>query len=47
MNFLTRDEGRSRVRAAYGDNYDRLVEVKEAWDPETLFRSNQNVDPTG
>jgi FAD/FMN-containing dehydrogenase len=47
MNFLTDDEGRERVRAAYGDNYARLAEVKDEWDPDNLFRGNQNVEPTG
>jgi FAD/FMN-containing dehydrogenase len=47
MNFLTDDEGRERVRAAYGDNYDRLVEAKDEWDPGNLFRTNQNVEPSG
>ena len=46
MNFLTDDEGRERVRAAYGDNYDRLVEAKDEWDPGNLFRTNQNVEPS-
>jgi len=33
------------VRAAYGGNYDRLVEIKERWDPSNLFRMNQNIRP--
>jgi FAD/FMN-containing dehydrogenase len=44
-NYLDRDED-DRVRAAYGENYDRLVEVKNEWDPENLFSRNQNVEPT-
>lgn len=39
------DEG-ERVRSAFGDRYDRLVEVKNRWDPDNLFRMNQNVAPT-
>lgn len=32
--------------AAYGENYDRLAEIKAAWNPENLFRLNQNIEPT-
>ncbi len=39
------DEGKDRVRASYGDNYDRLVRVKEKYDPTNLFRVNQNIKP--
>ena len=35
------------VRAAFGDTWDRLVEVKRRYDPGNLFRLNQNVDPGG
>lgn len=35
-----------RAKAAYSDNFDRLVEVKTEWDPENLFRMNQNIEPT-
>ncbi len=39
------DEGEERVRASYGDNYDRLAEIKAAYDPENVFRVNQNIKP--
>jgi hypothetical protein len=39
------DEGPQRVRASYGDNYERLARVKTAYDPENVFRLNQNVPP--
>lgn len=39
------DDGSERARAAYVDNYDRLVELKNAWDPENLFSVNQNIEP--
>ena len=37
--------GEERVRAAFGDNYGRLAEIKREWDPENLFSSTQNVTP--
>ena len=42
VNFMTADEG-DRVRAAYGPNYDRLAQVKRTYDPNNLFRVNQNI----
>lgn len=45
VNFLGR-EGEERVKAAYGDNYDRLVELKNRYDPENRFRMNQNIEST-
>lgn len=45
VNFLG-EEGKERVKAAYGDNYDRLVELKNKYDPENLFRMNQNIEST-
>ena len=44
VNFLDRDDG-ERVRAAYGENYDRLVAVKRTYDPTNFFRMNQNIRP--
>lgn len=44
VNFLTADES-DRIRAAYGPNYDRLVHVKRRYDPDNLFRVNQNIAP--
>jgi len=43
VNFLTEEEGIDRIRAAYGENYDRLARVKVAYDPENLFRTNKNI----
>jgi FAD/FMN-containing dehydrogenase len=46
VNYLgdAGDEGRARVRAAYGDaTYERLAALKRAYDPENLFRMNQNI----
>ncbi len=45
VNFLDRDDGADRIRAAYGENYDRLVALKRKYDPTNFFRMNQNVRP--
>jgi hypothetical protein len=39
------EEGEALVRAAYGSNYDRLVALKNKYDPSNLFRLNQNIKP--
>jgi FAD/FMN-containing dehydrogenase len=44
VNFVG-DEGEARVRAAYGAAYDRLAAIKARYDPDNVFRSNQNVKP--
>ncbi|HEY9279730.1 MAG TPA: FAD-binding oxidoreductase [Eoetvoesiella sp.] len=44
VNFLTADEG-DRVRSAYGPNYDRLAQIKRQYDPDNIFRVNQNIGP--
>jgi len=44
VNFMTQEEG-DRVRAAYGRNYDRLAKLKNKYDPNNLFRQNQNIRP--
>jgi hypothetical protein len=45
VNFMM-EEGQDRIRATYRGNYDRLVEVKEKYDPSNLFRVNQNIRPS-
>jgi FAD/FMN-containing dehydrogenase len=45
VNFMTQEEG-GRVAEAYGTNYERLVTVKNRYDPRNLFRCNQNIRPS-
>jgi hypothetical protein len=45
VNFLG-DEGEERIRASYGVNYDRLVALKNRYDPTNFFHLNQNIKPT-
>jgi FAD/FMN-containing dehydrogenase len=45
VNFLS-NEGSERVRAAYGSTYERLVALKDEYDPTNMFRLNQNVAPS-
>ena len=44
VNFMTEEEG-TRVSAAYGPNYPRLVAIKQRYDPENVFHINQNIVP--
>lgn len=44
INFMM-EEGDDRIRATYGDNYERLVEAKTKYDPTNFFRVNQNIPP--
>ena len=46
LNFIG-DEGKGRVEAAFGpEKYARLQALKQKWDPDNLFRHNQNIPPT-
>jgi FAD/FMN-containing dehydrogenase len=46
VNHLDSEEGTTRIRAAYRHGYDRLVALKNKYDPTNLFRLNQNIKPT-
>lgn len=44
VNFISEETGEEQF--AYRENYDRLVELKNRYDPENLFHMNQNIEPT-
>jgi hypothetical protein len=44
VNYLDIDEP-DRIRAVYGDKYERLVTLKNQYDPTNFFRLNQNIKP--
>ena len=47
VNFLDSDDDAERVRDAYGeDTYARLAETKAKYDPDNLFHSNKNIEPS-
>ena len=45
VNFMM-DEGEDRIKATYRENYERLVALKNKYDPTNLFHMNQNIKPT-
>lgn len=45
VNALS-DDADERVRAAYGPNYERLVALKNRFDPTNFFHLNANIRPT-
>ena len=47
VNFPGLGDDAEFGRAAFGDHWSRLVAVKRTYDPENLFRLNQNIDPGG
>ena len=47
VNHIAGDDAPEKIRASYGGNYERLVALKEKYDPTNLFRLNPNIKPTG
>jgi FAD/FMN-containing dehydrogenase len=45
LNYLM-DEGEGRVRASFGPKYDRMLELKNKYDPTNFFSLNQNIKPS-
>ncbi|MFL6015587.1 MAG: FAD-binding oxidoreductase [Gaiellaceae bacterium] len=45
LNYLGDDQADDAIRAAYGQNYDRLREIKRRYDPENVFHLNHNIRP--
>jgi FAD/FMN-containing dehydrogenase len=45
VNFMMDDEADGRIAATYGENYRRLASIKATYDPQNLFRVNQNIQP--
>jgi hypothetical protein len=46
VNTIAEDDPQRRVRGTYGDNYAKLVTLKNKYDPTNLFRRNANIEPT-
>jgi hypothetical protein len=44
VNFMM-EEGDARIQASYGPHYERLAGIKARYDPDNLFRVNQNIQP--
>jgi hypothetical protein len=45
VNFMMDGEGEDRIRATYGNSYERLARIKAKYDPDNFFRVNQNIRP--
>ena len=47
VNHIAGDDRPEKVRASYGGNYEKLVALKEKYDPTNMFRLNANIRPRG
>lgn len=45
FNSFETDERAQRVRLGYGENWERLVRIKRQYDPQNVFRANNNIPP--
>jgi FAD/FMN-containing dehydrogenase len=45
INFMMDDEVGDRLQATFGENFERLAVIKAKYDPQNLFRVNQNIEP--
>ena len=45
LNYLGDDQGDDAIRAAYGPNYERLLDIKRRYDPDNVFHLNHNIAP--
>jgi FAD/FMN-containing dehydrogenase len=47
-NFISADDPAERLRASYGEEkFERLVALKDKYDPNNVFALNQNIPPSG
>jgi len=46
LNYTSDQESEEHVRSSYGSKYDRLVALKDKYDPDNIFALNQNIPPS-
>ena len=47
LNYTSDQEDPEQVRSTYGSKYERLVALKDKYDPDNVFRLNPNIEPSG
>jgi FAD/FMN-containing dehydrogenase len=47
LNYTSDQEDPERVRSTYGSKYERLVALKDKYDPQNVFCLNPNIKPSG